>query len=353
MFACASCGGALDRARVSGGLAWVCRACGSRAVTLPVLRRMVDPAALRDLWQRTLVAPRIGERDCPACLRPMLVVDAPAAGGPVALDVCPRCQLVWFDAAEFERLPAGSVPPPPDTTPRGGSSRRPGHDDDRLESPPISGLRVLPALLGMPVELEGGALRTRPIGTWVLAAIVAAVSVLGFVDPAWIERLALVPARAWSGGGIRMLTAFFVHGGVVHLLGNLYFFVTFGDNVEDYLGRARWLALVVAATLVGALFHVLGDPSSRVPCVGASGGISGLIAFYALRFPRARLGSIFWFLFLPQWITYPAWGGFVFWVLSQSILLWQQLAGFGNVSALAHVGGALVGVIAWALWRDP
>lgn len=316
-------------------------------MTLPVLRRVVDPALLRDLWSRTFEAPRTSGRACPSCQRPMLEVAPLADGEPVPLDVCPRCQIVWFDAEEYERMPAriAASPEPPAPEPR--------HRPDRAtRSAEVSGLRLLPAILGMPVELEPVRFRARPIGTWLLAALTAGISVAAFVDPAWIERLALVPADALRLGGVTALTAFFVHGSVWHLVGNLYFFVVFGDNVEDYLGRARWLALVVGATLVGALCHVLGDPASEIPCVGASGGISGLIAFYALRFPRARLGSVFWFLLFPHWITFPAWGGFLFWMLSQAILLWQQLAGFGNVSALAHLGGALVGLLAWWRWRD-
>jgi membrane associated rhomboid family serine protease len=155
----------------------------------------------------------------------------------------------------------------------------------------------------------------------------------------------------WRSGGVTMLTAFFVHGGWLHLVGNLWFLVVFGDNVEEFLGRARWLLLLGSATVAGMLLHAFGDARSAVPVVGASGGISGLIAFYALRFPRARLGFLLIVRFVPIWLTLPAWGGFALWMLMQVLFLIEQLSGFGRVSALGHLGGVLAGVVAFLVAR--
>jgi membrane associated rhomboid family serine protease len=139
------------------------------------------------------------------------------------------------------------------------------------------------------------------------------------------------------------------------LLGNLYFFITFGDNVEDYLGHKRFALLLVAATLTGAALHIAINPSSDIPCVGASGGISGLIAFYAFRFPEARLGWLFRMGLYFRWIRIPAWGWFGIWMLFQALGLILQVSGLSRVSAAAHLGGVLAGVLFWALWRksDP
>ena len=326
-------------------------------MTLPVLRRFVHPAALRELWQRASDAPP-NRRACPACRQAMVEVTADDAP---PVDVCRRCHFVWFDAGELRQLQASAGPPPlvPPETPApppsratrsGGVFSRPG--ETRPSDDGVFGLRLLPAYLGMPVELRGAELQSRPWGTWLLAAVVTLTSALALFETRWIDRFALIPAELWRNAGLTMLTTFFLHGGVVHLAGNLYFLVVFGDNVEEYLGRKRWAVLLLGATLAGSLLHTLADVRSHVPCVGASGGISGLIAFYALRFPRARLGSVLWFFLFPYWITYPAWGGFVFWVLAQALLAWQQLLGVGNVSALAHAGGALAGVLAWWCWRD-
>src|SRR5207249_4486791 len=117
-------------------------------------------------------------------------------------------------------------------------------------------------------------------------------------------------------------TSFFLHGGWVHLLGNLYFLLIFGDNVEDYLGRWRYLLLILLAMIVGDALHVLMDPRSAVPVIGASGGIAGIITFYALKFPRVRLG----FLFRFWWFHMPAYFALIMWVLLQFVGAWLQLA---------------------------
>ena len=97
------------------------------------------------------------------------------------------------------------------------------------------------------------------------------------------------------------------------------------------------------------MWHILGDPQSAIPSIGASGGISGIITYYALRFPRARLGFPWSIsagcMFLPM-------SALLFWFLLQFLYVFEQHLGVGNVAALAHLGGAAVGVVAWLLWRS-
>ncbi len=166
-----------------------------------------------------------------------------------------------------------------------------------------------------------------------------------------VDEFGMVPAQFWRHGGITLLSSFFLHGGFLHLLGNVYFLLIFGDNVEDDLGRQRFALLLVAATLVGSLAHILGEPRSMIPAIGASGGISGVIVYYALRFPHARLGFLIWFWTWVRWCYLPAYAALILWLMLQFWLAFHQLVGIGEVSALAHLGGAVVGVGAWFLWR--
>ena len=136
---------------------------------------------------------------------------------------------------------------------------------------------------------------------------------------------------------------------------NLYFLVTFGDNVEDFLGRSRYLALIAVATLFGAILHTLPDPQSAVPVIGASGGISGILAYYTLAFPRSRVGlTHFWYFLYSggRWVCLPVWVIFAGWLILQFVGVWQQLAGWSNVSALAHLGGVAAGFLLWIVWRN-
>ena len=105
--------------------------------------------------------------------------------------------------------------------------------------------------------------------------------------------------------------------------------------------------VLAGAALAGLVLHTLADPGSSIPLVGASGGISGLMVLYALRFPRARLGLVFYF----QWVSLPAWLYMAFWMGMQLLGSFATLGpSGGGVAYLAHVGGALAGGAAWWVW---
>jgi membrane associated rhomboid family serine protease len=166
-----------------------------------------------------------------------------------------------------------------------------------------------------------------------------------------VGEFGFVPAEALRLGGLTWLTSFFLHGGILHLIGNLYFLLIFGDNVEDHLGRWRYLLLILAATLTGDLVHVLAAPQSTVPSIGASGGISGVIVFYALQFPKARLAFLFRYFLYFRWLQIPAWAALVLWMLLQFFTAALQLSGLSNTAATAHLGGAAAGFLLWLKWR--
>ena len=222
----------------------------------------------------------------------------------------------------------------------------------RVEDPtPDENWKWLPAFLGLPVELDSTALKCRPWATWALAALIALISVAAFfhLDEA-VHRFGLIPAQPWRYGGFTWISSFFLHGGLWHLLGNLYFLLLVGDNVEDYMGRWRYILLVGLATVGGDALHTMVAAHSTEPSIGASGGISGLLAFYALEFPRARLGFLLRYFWQFSWIQMPAWAAFALWIMLQIFGVYTQLAGFSHVSALAHLGGVGVGMVFWLIW---
>ncbi|HCP92182.1 MAG TPA: hypothetical protein DIT76_09095 [Spartobacteria bacterium] len=94
-----------------------------------------------------------------------------------------------------------------------------------------------------------------------------------------VLRFGLIPAQASRLGGLTFLTSFFLHAGVLHLVGNIYFLFVFGDDVENFLRPFRYLALIAMAAFIGDLAHIAADPHSQIPSVGASGGIAGVITF--------------------------------------------------------------------------
>jgi membrane associated rhomboid family serine protease len=285
------------------------------------------------------------------------------------LDICRACQTVWFDPHEYESLhPRDEAPPPPMPSLRDlpvearerivarqmEDIRTRAYAQQDESDRPADGWKWIVALLGLPVEMDGEP-RTRT--PWVIggaAVAIAVVSLLAFTNlQDVVDSFGLVPTDPWRHGGVTLLTSFLLHGGIAHLLGNLYFLLVFGDNVEDALGHARTALLLVLASLAGDALHVLADAGSTDPCIGASGGISGLVAYYALRYPKMRLGFMWRILFFFRWFSMPAYVWFALWTVLQCFGAWSQVQGFSNVSALAHLGGASVGLAFWLFGAKP
>ncbi len=365
----------MDKVKGPCGVFWVCGACDGRSATVSLLRRSIPNEVVNTLWQSARNHTLPHPRPCPACTHRMTEVPMTVEGHFMHLDVCTRCHFTWLDPHEFDALP--KLPPPPTKPTLSPEAReklallevaslREKADAQHAASgdAPSEDWKWLPGLLGMPVEMNAQPLTRIPWATWIAALLIALASGLAFFDlERVVNALGLIPAEAGRLGGATWITSFFIHGGIMHLVGNLYFFLVFGDNVEEFLGRGRFLLLLFAATLVGSLAHLLGDPRSAIPCIGASGGISGVIAYYALRFPQARIGYLtrphyryrrfYGHVFnRPRWVYLPAWGFFLFWLLLQFLGVWQQISGFSNVSALAHLGGAAVGLGFWVATSD-
>jgi len=272
------------------------------------------------------------------------------------LDLCMRCQFLWFDPAEFEAVPAKPAPPPEPELPQKAKEILALHKVEQMgrelendpDNAPADSWKVLPAMFGYPVEDESTPLHCLPILTWSIAAACVLMTLVSYPHLREIvKEFGFIPASPLRYGGLTVMTSLLLHGGWLHLTGNMYFLLVFGDNVEDYLGKKRFFVLAVVAMIVGDFAHWLGDPHSTIPTVGASGMISGVLAFYAMQFPHARLALLMRY----QWVRVPAWTAFLFWGLFQIVGVVYQLSGLSNVSALAHIGGALSGIALGLWWR--
>jgi membrane associated rhomboid family serine protease len=353
--------------RDATGICWVCSSCGGRAVSVSLLRRTVSHELVKEIWRLAMTDPSVSNYACPHCRRQMDRVTLELDRRPLELDLCRRCEFVWFDRGEYEALP------PPEPKPRAlgdidlkslplelrekiaMAKVKEIADRARVEDPePDEGWKNVPAVLGLPVEMESQPALRFPWATWVLSGLIAAISITAFFHlRAAVIDYGLIPDMAWRRHGLTFVSAFFLHAGVVHLLGNLYFLIVFGRPVENFIGPWRWLALIASAAFVGDLLHVKFDPHGTIPCVGASGGISGLLIFYALKFPYAKIGLMLRYAIIRYgWIQLPAWTAFLLWAVLQGWGAYQQITGSSNVSALAHLGGVAVGFIGWLAWRN-
>ncbi|HSE64111.1 MAG TPA: rhomboid family intramembrane serine protease [Thermoanaerobaculia bacterium] len=148
-------------------------------------------------------------------------------------------------------------------------------------------------------------------------------------------------------------SSMFLHGGWLHLIGNMWYLWIFGDNVEDALGPVRFLLFYLLTGLGAGITHYLLNPASSIPTVGASGAISGVLAGYATLFPHARVVTLVPLGFFIQIMELPAVVLLVIWVLIQALsgLVSFGLAQSGGVAWGAHVGGFVGGLVLVRLLR--
>ena len=202
----------------------------------------------------------------------------------------------------------------------------------------------------------------RPIATYAIVAlnvlIFAAMSsgllgdtekvdlALGVIPAVLFDHAALAKGLAIIPAPATLLTGMFLHGGFLHLTGNMLFLWVFGDNVEDAMGSARFVVFYIAAGIGGALLYALIDPTSEAPLIGASGAIAGVIAAYLLFYPNVRVFGLV-LQYFPLRIR--AIWCLGFWFLFQ---IFSALTSDGSeVGWWAHVGGFALGAALTPIFR--
>lgn len=156
----------------------------------------------------------------------------------------------------------------------------------------------------------------------------------------------LVPARFTAGQGYEtLLTSMFLHGGWMHLGGNILFLWIFGDNLEEEMGHVGFLLFYLAAGAAAGLAQALPDPGSLVPMVGASGAIAGVMGGYLLLFPKAKVDVLFIFIIFFRIFAIPAWIVLGLWLGIQIFSGVATPSDAGGVAYWAHVGGFAAGLL--------
>lgn len=168
------------------------------------------------------------------------------------------------------------------------------------------------------------------------------------LEPALLAGSAMIPQQVSLGDPSTwgtMFTSMFLHADIFHLLGNMLFLWICGDNVEDKLGHIPYALFYVVCGVAACLLHVVSDPASQIPTIGASGAISGALAAYVVFFPTHRIKMLFWIFIFMQVFYIPAWVWIGFWFLEQIIManLTSDTLG-GGVAYLAHIGGFIAGL---------
>jgi len=281
----------------------------------------VDPALLRTLVGQSAdrLCPRghgfMNEHGLPGLLR-------------TPIDRCPTCRGIWIDGYERHQL--------------AHSSTREGQEDLTLKVAKRGFIWAAQLLLQLPVEVENPA-RGTPWVVYTLCTLMIGLFLLTVIGVLYFDDYALKPGALGSRTQelVHLCTHMFFHAGWMHLIGNLYFLYTFGDNIEHLFGTRRFVGLLLLAGVGGALVHsfVTGSPDTLL--VGASGAVAGVMAAYLWSFPRAKLLQVIPIVFIqlkiPAWLYLTAWVGFQVVVAMSSDrfeLAWAD-----------HVGGFLLGAL--------
>lgn len=226
-------------------------------------------------------------------------------------------------------------------------------DENHTIRTPIVTYLLLVALFVVWILIQGAGFNGR--------ALAASVCNLGLV-PGEITGQAAVGTGVPIGEGLACIvdrepinfltpiTSMFLHGGWMHLLGNALFLWVFGNNVEDSMGRFRFVLFYTLCGLAAAAAQVLVSPASPVPMVGASGAISGVLGGYLLLYPRARVRVLFILIIFIQIITVPAWVVLLLWIGMQLVSGLPQLTSVNpdvsaGVAFWAHIGGFFAGLL--------
>lgn len=174
----------------------------------------------------------------------------------------------------------------------------------------------------------------------------------------FFDRFALIPANFFnlaSDSGFNyferfypFVTSQFLHGGWLHMIGNVWFLWIFGDNIEDYLGHSKFIIFYLLCGVAAGLAHVYTNPGSSMPTVGASGAIAGIMGAYTVKYPKAKVLTLLFFFFFIRLVELPAFIFLGIWFLFQFVsgaIAHVSGGASSGVAWWAHIGGFVVGVV--------
>jgi membrane associated rhomboid family serine protease len=171
----------------------------------------------------------------------------------------------------------------------------------------------------------------------------------------FILMWSVIPIRIMHGHRlITLLTSMFMHASWMHIIGNMIYLWAFGREIENSMGRLRFLVFYLSGGVVAMMAQIIADPSSRIPCLGASGAIAAVMGAFLVTYPRDRIRTLIFFFIFVRITFIPAAVLIGFWFLTQVINVGVVAqVRTGGVAYLAHIGGFLFGAVTARLFRNP
>jgi membrane associated rhomboid family serine protease len=198
----------------------------------------------------------------------------------------------------------------------------------------------------------------RPVSFPLATALIIALNVVVFLleltqGDAFISQWAATPAQIASGQHlVTLFSSMFMHGGWLHIIGNMVFLWAFGPEIEDAMGKVRYVVFYLVGGIAAMLAQVVADPSSTVPSLGASGAIAAVMGAFLVTYPRDQIKTVLFLGFFARVTLVPAALLIGFWILTQLVSL-GSVTGVqsGGVAYMAHVGGAIFGAVTGRLFE--
>jgi membrane associated rhomboid family serine protease len=176
----------------------------------------------------------------------------------------------------------------------------------------------------------------------------------------FVDSFALIPKRLFSRfpeashavpAGVALFTSMFLHGGFLHIAGNMLYLWIFGNNVEDSMGRIRFIVFYFICGIIAAYTHAIANAASTVPMIGASGAISGVLGAYLILYPRTRVLTLIALGFYIRTVEVPAMFVLGFWFVLQFLNAFLSASTGGGVAWHAHVGGFIAGILLIGIFK--
>jgi len=283
--------------------------------------------------------PAARDRRCPGCYVRLGLREL-AKGSAIEIDQCPKCSGVWLESGEFTAARRFL-----ESHGRLGGKKAESGGPTIVWDEDSTSAAFFQYLTGLPLEINVPQTLFPPVVTAliVLNTAILALTLLSGNFEHWIRTLGAVPADISAMRNLHtLITSVFMHGGILHLVGNMYFLWVTGDNLEERFGPIKFLVFYLFCGVAAGLMHVVSDAASTVPSVGASGAISGMMGAYMVLFASHRFVVRWFFFYYPVKFEIPAYGYFIFWIALQ--ILYASL-GLPEVAWFAHIGGFVCGAV--------
>ncbi|MDC3072078.1 rhomboid family intramembrane serine protease [bacterium] len=208
----------------------------------------------------------------------------------------------------------------------------------------------------------------KPIISWLIIFFCSSIFLNQIFEPVYIIEqtflsFGMIPAILFGyselSGPLKIIppflsifTSMFLHGGWMHIIGNMTYLYIFGDNIEERLGKLKFIIFYLFTGIVAALTQAIIDPTSTIPMIGASGAIAGVLGGYLVLYPRAKIKVLFWFIIFIKVIKIRAFIVLGGWIIIQFISFNGADLNSGGVAYAAHIGGFISGIFLINLMKN-